>query len=235
MEPNTVAVSDVVAFFQAQVQKEKQEKLARFRHLNRYARKGQVVFAGSSLMEQFPIYEFLLDFRLPFTIYNRGVGGFVTDEFYAALEDCVFALEPAHLFLNIGTNDLNGPDYRLEHLLENYEKILQAIRARLPETKLYLMAYYPVNPAAAAEPHMQETLRHRTNARIRVASAGVEHLAAHYDARFLDCNAGLTDAEGNLKAEYTIEGMHMYADGYEPVLDTLLPILREIEVETVEY
>ena len=224
----TEQTMDWEAFFRERQRQEKEDKLARFRHLNPYVRKGQIVFAGSSLMEQFPIYEFLLDFQLPYTIYNRGVGGFTTDEFYAALEDCVFALEPAHLFLNIGTNDLNGPEYRLSRLLDNYEKILQAIRGRLPATRLYLMAYYPVNPAVATIPHMQEIFRHRTNARIREASEGVRALAARYGARFLDCNAGLTDADGNLKAEYTIEGMHMYANGYKPVLDALLPVLQEI-------
>lgn len=224
----TEQTMDWEAFFRERQRQEKEDKLARFRHLNSYVRKGQIVFAGSSLMEQFPIYEFLLDFQLPYTIYNRGVGGFTTDEFYAALEDCVFALEPAHLFLNIGTNDLNGPEYRLSRLLDNYEKILQAIRGRLPATRLYLMAYYPVNPAVATIPHMQEIFRHRTNARIREASEGVQALAARYGARFLDCNAGLTDADGNLKAEYTIEGMHMYANGYKPVLDALLPVLQEI-------
>ena len=224
----TEQTMDWEAFFRERQRQEKEDKLARFRHLNPFVRKGQIVFADSSLMEQFPIYEFLLDFQLPYTIYNRGVGGFTTDEFYAALEDCVFALEPAHLFLNIGTNDLNGPEYRLSRLLDNYEKILQAIRGRLPATRLYLMAYYPVNPAVATIPHMQEIFRHRTNARIREASEGVQALAARYGARFLDCNAGLTDADGNLKAEYTIEGMHMYANGYKPVLDALLPVLEEI-------
>ena len=224
----TEQTMDWETFFRERQRQEKEDKLARFRHLNPYVRKGQILFAGSSLMEQFPIYEFLLDFQLPYTIYNRGVGGFTTDEFYAALEDCVFALEPAHLFLNIGTNDLNGPEYRLSRLLDNYEKILQAIRGRLPATRLYLMAYYPVNPAVATLPHMQEIFRHRTNARIREASEGVRALAARYGARFLDCNAGLTDGDGNLKAEYTIEGMHMYANGYKPVLDALLPVLQEI-------
>lgn len=234
METKNNSVNDISAIINAYSQWQKQEKLARFRHLNTYVRKGQIVFAGSSLMEQFPIYEFLLDFELPYTIYNRGVGGFVTDEFYASLNDCVFALEPAHLFLNIGTNDLNAQDYRLERLLGNYEKILESICSHLPETQIYLMAYYPVNPVAATEARMQETLRHRTNMRIREASTAVKELAARYGARFLDCNMGLTDDEGNLKAEYTIEGMHMYANGYKTVLDALLPILREIGESIVE-
>ena len=215
------------AAFYAQVQREKKDKQKRFQHLNKFVRKGQIVFAGSSLMEQFPIYEFLLDYQLPFVIYNRGIGGFTTEEFYEALEDCVFALEPAYLFLNIGTNDLNGPDYELSHLINNYEKILQAIRNRLPDTKMYLLAFYPVNPTVTTIPYMQQVFCYRTNDRIHEASSAVKALADQYGAQFLDCNRELFDAEGNLKAEYTVEGMHMYADGYKPVLDILLPTLYD--------
>ncbi len=58
----------------ALLESEKKGKVERFRYLNAFAKKGQIVFAGSSLMEQFPIYEFLQDFNLPYTIYNRGIG-----------------------------------------------------------------------------------------------------------------------------------------------------------------
>lgn len=231
MASQMVNLDTIIQEFVKRQRMEKDEKVRRFRYLNEFVRKGQIVFAGSSLMEQFPIYEFLLDDQLPFTIYNRGVGGFTTDEFLAAMEDCVFALEPAHLFLNIGTNDLNGPEYQLSHLIENYDKILQAIHERLPETKVYLLAYYPVNPTVQTDPYMQDVFQHRTNARICEASDAVRELAKRHGARFLDCNAELTDAEGNLKAEYTIEGMHMYANGYRPVLKALLPVLREITAQ----
>ena len=60
---------------QQESQREKQIKRERFRRLNPYAKKGAVVFAGSSLMEQFPLYEFLQDDDLHCTLYNRGIGG----------------------------------------------------------------------------------------------------------------------------------------------------------------
>ena len=34
---------------------DKQDKITRYRQLNQTAQKGQIVFAGSSLMEMFPI------------------------------------------------------------------------------------------------------------------------------------------------------------------------------------
>ena len=168
--------------------------------------------------------------QLPFTIYNRGVGGFTTAEMLQTLDACIFELEPSHLFLNIGTNDLNGPDYDQNRLISNYEKILQAVRQHLPQTKLYLLAYYPVNPNVTDIPYLKEVFRHRTNTRIAAANEAVKKLAQKYGAEYLNLNDGLTDADGDLKADFTVEGMHMYADGYRFILRNLLPVLKQIHL-----
>lgn len=216
-------------FYAEQSAREKKEKLERFRRLNPYVKPGQVLFAGSSLMEQFPIYEFAQDFDLPCTVYNRGIGGYTTAELLESLDVCVYDLRPAHIFLNIGTNDLNGPDYRQEELMERYARILQGIREHLPDAMLYLLAYYPVNTQVGGRiPYMKALLEHRTNARIRAANEGVRALAERFGAEFLDLNGPLYDENGELKAEYTIEGMHMYANGYKPILEQLLPLLKEL-------
>lgn len=207
---------------------EKQDKVERFRRLNQFIKPGQILFAGSSLMEQFPIYEFLQDFDLPLTIYNRGVGGYTTTELMEHMDACIYDLKPAHIFINIGTNDMNTLDYTCEGLMENYRQILKGIREELPEAKLYLLAYYPVNPSAANDPVMQEVLKIRTNARITEANKAVAALAEEFGAVFLDVNDGITDEKGDLKAEYTIEGMHMYATGYKPVFDALRPVLESL-------
>lgn len=209
-------------------QMEKAEKIRRIRHLNPFVRKGQIVFAGSSLMEQFPIYEFLQDFQLPYTIYNRGIGGFTTTEMKQCLQEMIFDLEPRYLFLNIGTNDLNGPDYILKEMIGRYDGILKAIKEKLPEIRIFLLAYYPVNPKAAANPIMESVFHYRTNERICEANEAVEQLAKRHGAEFLNLNSGITDEEGNLKAEYAIDGMHMYANGYRQVMEQLLPVLSKL-------
>lgn len=208
-------------------QRDKAQKVERYRRLNKFVKKGQILFVGSSLMEQFPVNELLMDLNLPLTVYNRGIGGFTTRELREVLDVCVWELEPRHIFINIGTNDLNAPDYELSGLLERYEDILRAIRERLPETGLTLLAYYPVNPEAA-DPGMAQALRQRSNARIAQANLGVKELAEKLGASFLDVNGGITDSAGNMKAEYTVEGMHMYGDGYMQVLKALLPTLQKL-------
>lgn len=90
----------------------KEYKVERYRKMNKDIKKGSVLFAGSSLMEMFPIEQFAADDKLPVTVYNRGIGGFITDELIKVMDVCILDLEPAKLFINIGTNDLS--DSRIE-------------------------------------------------------------------------------------------------------------------------
>ena len=64
----------------------KEYKLERYKKLNLTAEKGCVLFAGSSLMEMFPVEKFAQEDDLPVTVYDRGVGGFITDELIAAVD-----------------------------------------------------------------------------------------------------------------------------------------------------
>ncbi len=215
-------------FIEAWIRQEKNGKILRFQELNKIARKGQIVFAGSSLMEQFPVYELLLDRQLPYTIYNRGIGGTTTEELLENLEDCVLDLEPKAVFLNIGTNDMNGEDYVLREFLERYEKIIMRIQQKLPDTKLFLLAFYPVNQDAAADPALKEAFRCRTNGRIQEANREIRKIADRYHAAYLDLNTGLRDEAGNLKRELTVDGVHMHTEGYQIVMEGLIPVLESI-------
>ncbi len=42
---------------------------------------------------------------------------------------------------------------------------------------------------------------------------------------YIDVNAGLCDERGMLRREFTVEGVHMYANGYQVVLKNLKPYL----------
>lgn len=215
---------------EAMGQQEKKLKVERYRRLNKLVKPGQILFVGSSLMEQFPIQELLLDWDLPYTIYNRGIGGFTTQELAEVLDVCVYQVNPSHIFINIGTNDMNTAEYTLTGLLERYESILQQIRNHLPQAKLTLLAYYPLcEPLLAKDPLAKGILQHRNNQVIRQANQAIQAMAQQLGHAFVDCNEGITDAQGNLKEEYTVEGMHIYGDGYAQILKALLPYLSSVE------
>lgn len=208
------------------MKKEQKDKLDRYRILNETARKGQILFTGSSLMEQFPIHELLMDEEMDCLIYNRGIGGFTTEDMLENMQEQVYGTEPSKIFINIGTNDMGKPDYKLEKLMDNYKKILEQIKEHLPETEIYMMAYYPVNEVdkKAVLPD-EEWANHmfddRNNSNIRLANQAVKQLAEKMGCRYIDANEGLYDESGRLKKEFTLEGVHMYANGYRVVLSNL--------------
>ena len=210
----------------AELKKITDEKLKNYHQLNQSAEKGKILFVGSSLMEMFPIEDFIKERNLNLVIYNRGVGGYRTEDLLRAMDICIFELSPSRIFINIGTNDLSDPDCSISQMIANYDTILTMIQERIPNVELYLMAYYPVNYDAAAN-YMKPCLRIRDNARINAANEEAARLAEKHHARYIDVNDPLKDSDGNLKAEYTIEGMHIKPEGYLAILDNIMEYVTE--------
>ncbi len=71
---------------------------------NKTAKKGQIVFVGSSLMEIFPIEKMQKSLGLDKVIYNRGIRATTTADLLKSIDICIFDLEPSKIFINIGTN-----------------------------------------------------------------------------------------------------------------------------------
>lgn len=208
---------------------EKKEKLERIRHLNRYVKKGQILFTGSSLMEQFPINEIAMTEGLDVIIYNRGIGGYTIPEMLDAMDEQIFDLEPSKIFINIGTNDISQPDKTIESFKDDYRKVLEQIKKRLPETKVYMMAYYPASVKGASHsqwPDAAKTARRRLDM-LEDANKAVEELAAEFGYKYIDVNVGLTDEDGQTKEEFSIDGIHMWSDAYEIVYNNMKEYILE--------
>lgn len=206
---------------------DKELKMERYKEENRNVEYGQTVFAGSSLMEMFPINKLLDEHNDDTVIYNRGVGGFVSRELLEAIDVCILELKPSKVFINIGTNDLSDGRIPIVQLMENYNNIISKIESELYKTRIYLMAYYPVNYEAASE-DMKECLKIRNNEKIAAANKEVKKLAECHGQRYIDINQNLKDERGRLKAEYTIEGLHINEDGYRAIYDDIMKYVKEL-------
>ena len=73
----------------------------------------------------------------------------------------------------------------------------------------------------------EEGLETRILGELEEVNAEVEKMAEELGCAYINVFDCLLDEKGNLKAEYTIEGMHMYANGYAVVLEKLMPYLLE--------
>lgn len=204
----------------------KEDKIKRYIKLNKSVVPGQIVCSGSSLMEMFPVEDLAKEKHLDMIIYNRGIGGFITDELLENIDTCILDLKPSKLFINIGTNDLSNPNITITKMIHNYDKILCQVKEALPDIKIYLMAYYPINyDAATAE--MKLCLLIRTNDKIASANEAVKKLAQKHHAIYIDINAPLKDQHGNLKEEYTIEGMHINEYGYRAIFPKFIEYAQQ--------
>jgi hypothetical protein len=74
----------------------------RFVQENKIAKRGQIVFVGSSLMEMFPIDKMQSSLGLDKVIYNRGIRATTTAELLEGIDICILDLKPSKVFINIG-------------------------------------------------------------------------------------------------------------------------------------
>ena len=212
-------------FLMAEDEKRKNQIIENYRRLNKIAVKGQILFTGSSLMEQFPVTELSLTHRLGKIVYNRGVGGFRTEDFISNIHEMLLDLVPSKVFINIGTNDIrtfeDGTAWD-DNLQRQYDYILGQCKEKLPEATVYVMAYYPMNETDEEFAEIGKMFGSiRSNEKIRTASNIACSLAEKYGFTFIDVNQGLTDETGNLKREFCKDGIHMYADAYDVVYRNL--------------
>ncbi|MGI6255809.1 MAG: lysophospholipase, partial [Acutalibacter sp.] len=79
MKETQMSVQEQAAALMEKMAQETRERTVEsYRRLNKFIQPGKVLMVGSSLMEQFPINELLLDEGRTYTVYNRGIGGYTT-------------------------------------------------------------------------------------------------------------------------------------------------------------
>ena len=209
-------------FFEERGRQERLLKEKKHEQLTKHALKGQIVFVGSSLMEQFPIEEMAQ--RLPNRpiVYNRGIGGDTIDGLDGRLNAAIIDLAPRKLFINIGTNDISAENYERGAMLAKYRGLLEKIRAQLPETRIVVMSYYPVN---RTEKFNTAWFCARTNQEIDAVNAELKLMAEDMGLDFVNVTDCLRDENGDLIAEFSIDGMHMLPEGYEQVFNIIRPMI----------
>lgn len=196
-----------------------EKKLCSYKAMNAYAKKGETVLLGSSLMEHFKIDEFLVNEGLMKTVYNRGVEGWRTENLYKNLDICVFELEPSRIFINIGSNDLDLPGDAVEKLIKEYKKLLTKIKARLPICKICIIAFYPMPKTFSLQENAP--IRLRTPERIKSANIALETLAESMGIEFLDFGSVLSDLDGFLHPGFAADDVHLLPAAYKAIYEEI--------------
>lgn len=192
----------------------KSAKQTRYDEMNLTAQKGQTVFFGDSLTEFYDT-----DAAFPsFTNYNRGISGDTTDGMLARLDNNLLSLQPSRIVFLGGANDLNHgltPD----KIVANIREILTKIKTSLPDCEIYVESLYPVNPDT--RPIYLNSVADRKNEDILTINAALAPLCEELGCTYINVHDSLTDEQGRLREELTMDGLHVNADGYAIVTGIL--------------
>jgi lysophospholipase L1-like esterase len=150
---------------------------------------------------------------------NFGMGGDRTQHVLWRIEHGELdGITPAVVVLLIGVN--NGGD---SGVTAGVKKVVAAIHARLPESKVLLLGIFP---------HGADPLNPPWIKRSREFIAQVNKELATLDdgkkTRFLDIGDQFLDTERFIRPEIMPDGLHPAAPGYQIWADAMRPLLREM-------
>lgn len=200
---------------------EKRNKMINFTHLNsHYCKMGQTVLVGDSITELFNHTELFAEYEKQSgrTVYNRGISGDTSDRLLERFETNVLSIQPSNVILLIGTNDF-GSGVPMNETVSNIDKMLSLIEEKCSGANVILQAVYPVNA-------QMRKYDKKKNAKIPELNTRLKALADKHSVAFLDLTDELSDSNGNLKAEYTYDGLHPNVFGFEVVAEKVIPLLK---------
>ena len=195
--------------------KEQEKIQTKYRELNQISViEPDIIFIGDSIIEYYPLQELLGTTK---TIVNRGIRGYQTGLLRENLDVHLYGDAVDQIVLLIGTNDI-GKDVPMNEALNNLESVIQTISRDYPLSQIKLVSILPVHQGE----EYKQTVYIRTNEKINAWNQAYQDLASAYmQVEFVPIFENLLDQEGQLKADYTTDGLHLSVAGYQALSNTL--------------
>lgn len=177
------------------------------------------LFLGDSITDYYPLGEYYDN--LP--VVNSGIAGNKTTDILSDMQTRVYQYNPTKVFLLIGTNDLdsNAEDI-VDTTFNNIKEIVREIKEKRSDATIYVESVYPVNSTIE-----NSSAGNRTNKKIRNLNKKISSYCDGEVCNYINLFDDLIDEEGNLKQDYTEDGLHLNTLGYVVVTRELLPYLNE--------
>lgn len=195
--------------------KEQEKIQTKYRELNRISViEPNIIFIGDSIIEYYPLQELLGTSK---TIVNRGIRGYQTGLLLDNLDAHLYGDAVDQIVLLIGINDI-GKDVPMSQALANLESVIQSISRDYPLSQIKLVSILPVNESE----NFKQTVYIRTNEKIKAWNQAYQELASAYmQVEYVSVFEKLLDQEGQLKSDYTTDGLHLSVSGYQTLSKAL--------------
>ena len=165
------------------------------------------ILAGDSLSLWFPP-ELLPEDR---NWLNQGISGEVSNGLLQRL-DFFDRTQPDMILVMVGINDLiRGLED--QEILTNYRQIISYLRRKHPQAEIVIQSILP-HGAGGTTWEGKEKLLAIPNSRIRKLNQELNNIATKKGARYLNLHPLFTDQQGNLRSNFTTDGLHLSPPGY---------------------
>lgn len=217
------AVIVIVYRFVAQMgPNEIERKAQQYAQLAKYAPKNATVFFGDSITELCRIDDIYGEYseKTGVAVVNRGISAETTTSMLRRIEESVISIRPKNLVMLMGVNDLNH-GAKKEEITENIRQMIRLVKEKTPETNIILQGVYPTDPNRASF-YERMQLKGRDNAAIRELNEMLAGMAEEERIRFVNVTDALADENGNLRKDYTFDGLHPNVSGYLAVREFII-------------
>ena len=193
--------------FAAQVAAYRAEKIAMYESEN--AQYGDyevdVAFLGDSLTDGYDVKKYYPQYL----VSNRGIGGETTIGLEERMQVSLYDLKPKVAVMLIGANNMDT-------MFDNYESILLGFQENVPNTKIMLLSL----TSMSGEWGKNNQLAAYNNVKIKM-------LAEKYGYEYVDLYSALLNLDsGEIYPEYTTDGGHLTAEGYEVLTAAITPAVE---------
>jgi len=150
---------------------------------------------------------------------NFGIGGDTTKNvLWRITNGELDGISPKVAVILIGTNNfgLNGDNP--DGVTKGVVAVVQAVRVKLPKTKVLLLAIFPRDPKPDSP----------IRAKIKTVNEQLAKLDDQKTIRYLDIGPKLQNADGSLSKEIMPDFLHLSLKGYQIWVDAMQPLLDEM-------
>ena len=213
---NTVLLSVISSQYSA-LNSEKNEHKEKLKSLEKAYT--NYLFLGDSITEYYDLEKYFPD--MP--VVNSGIAGDTTDDILSDMKGRVYDYNPSKVFILIGTNDLLE-DKTNEEIFNNIKKIVDGIKENRSEAEIYIESIYPVNRSMDKRLYMVGS---RQNKDIIEINKMIKDYCNEENLTYINTYDELLDDDGNLKKDYSEDGLHLSSEGYDVVTKSLEKYLNE--------
>ncbi|WP_158582901.1 GDSL-type esterase/lipase family protein [Lysinibacillus yapensis] len=157
------------------------------------------IFIGDSITDHGEFQEFFPNE----VVLNRGISKDTSKGVLNRINE-ILARNPKEVYLLIGANDIRTKVDKATYI-QNVENILKSFGHT--DTEVYVQSILPVNNSIYGNKIKNET--------VMEFNVALKETAEKHNVHFIDLFPHFLDEHGQLKKEYTLDGLHLLGEGYK--------------------